>query len=75
MKKGNMKIKPIPDNDSNFELVILKTGSNGVSETPHCKIHGAMNKVSYFEEDGGGYWRCNVTSETTCRAGCWQYTV
>ena len=62
-------------NDADFNLVILKDG------TPHCKIHGAMNKIT---EDG--IWRCitvagyikkingnnisKIHRETICRAGC-----
>ena len=41
--------------------------------TPHCVIHGAMNKLNVLE-DGGGYWRClsavSKESSTVCRAGC-----
>lgn len=48
--------------------------------TPHCVKHGAMLKVSRFE-DGGGYWRCiSVVSggeftgekmnDNVCRAAC-----
>lgn len=59
-----MNIFPI--NFSNFDLVELK-------KTPHCKKHGAMNKMNILE-DGGGYWRCisyvNKNSDTPCRAGC-----
>lgn len=44
-----------------------------IKETPHCKKHGAMNKMNTFE-DGGGYWRClsyiTKTNDTACRAGC-----
>lgn len=59
-----MKIAPIKF--SEFELVYIKV-------TPHCKKHGAMNKMNVFE-DGGGYWRCisyiTKTNNTACRAGC-----
>lgn len=62
-----MNIQPI--DMANFELVIIKNG------TPHCKLHGAMNKVSQHE-DGGGYWRCIAVvsdkKEGICRAGCVQ---
>lgn len=60
--------------DANFDLVELK-------ETPHCKKHGAMNKITK-----DGIWRCisvsgyklkkagkqisKVHVETICRAGC-----
>jgi len=69
----------IPINFANFDLVYIQNG------TPHCKHHGAMNKLNVLE-DGGGYWRCititgyrrtkigNAISEqhieTICRAGC-----
>jgi len=63
-----MKITPI-DDKTDFESVVL-------NNTPHCTKHGAMNKVSSFEE-GGGYWRCITAvagekSENTCRTGCIQ---
>ena len=62
-----MMIRPIEM--ANYELVEVKNG------TPHCKIHGAMNKVS-VHEDGGGYWRCITAisdkQEGVCRAGCQQ---
>ncbi len=54
-------------NFADFELVEIKNG------TPHCKKHGAMNKMNRFE-DGGGYWRCVAavckTNDNACRAGC-----
>lgn len=60
-----MNIEPIKFAD--FELVEI------LNETPHCKKHGAMNKVTK-NEDGGGYWRClsavTKQNETACRAGC-----
>lgn len=62
-----MEIQPI--NFADFGLVELK----GQRITPHCKKHGAMNKMNVLE-DGGGYWRCistvSNTSENMCRAGC-----
>ena len=43
------------------------------TKTPHCKKHGAMNKLNKFE-DNSGYWRCisvvSKTVDTVCRAGC-----
>lgn len=61
-----MNIKAI--DMANFELVTVKNG------TPHCILHGAMNKVS--KHDNGGYWRCitviNDKHEGVCRAGCEQ---
>lgn len=60
-----MNIQPIEM--ATFELVVLS------NEIPHCKLHGAMNKVS-VHEDGGGYWRCITVisdkKEGVCRAGC-----
>jgi hypothetical protein len=62
-----MKIVAI--NFANFENVEIKNG------TPHCKKHGAMNKITK-NEDGGGYWRCisvvSNTVDTVCRTGCCQ---
>ena len=62
-----MKIAPIDDGNTNFERVEIREG------TPHCKLHGAMNKVSVFPE-GGGYRRCVSTisrsNDNCCRAGC-----
>lgn len=56
----------IPINFANFELVVI-------DKTPHCKLHGAMNKVNVLEDDGG-YWRClgaiTKDNDTFCRAGC-----
>ena len=67
-----MEIKPIPDGNSNFELVELRDDGNIGRLTPHCKIHGAMLKVS-----PDGLWRCvQAISLRTgrcvndCRAGC-----
>ena len=52
---------------SDFDLVFINNG------TPHCRKHGAMNKMNVLE-DGGGYWRCitvaNESGSTVCRAGC-----
>ena len=80
-----MKVQAMPDAD--FDLVFLHTGYPEIGKTPHCKNHGAMNKISRFK-DGGGYWRClavhSVTkiingnsvsykeNDTVCRAGCQQ---
>lgn len=71
---------------SDFHLVGVKT-TNECNPTPHCKNHGAMNKIT-LHEDGGGIWRClavhSVTkiikgnsisykeNDTVCRAGCLQ---
>jgi len=64
-----MKIAPIEDNSTNFTLVELKTDRENTFITPHCKVHGAMNKVS-VHNDGGGYWRCCTCDGVICRAGC-----
>lgn len=72
---------------SDFALVEVKS-INDCAPTPHCKKHGAMNKITK-DENGGGTWRCisvvgirnTVTSygakakievDGICRAGCYQ---
>ena len=63
-----MNYFPIEDNNSNFDLVEIKT-TNNCSPTPHCQIHGAMNCVAIFE--GGKLWRCLQSNQVKdCRAGC-----
>ena len=71
--KQMMGYFPIEDNNSNFDLVEIKTTHPSVQETPHCKIHGSMNVVGVF--DGGKLWRC-LTSKALkdCRAGCIEKT-
>ena len=64
-----MIIKPIEDGKSNFEDVELKAKDTSLKQTPHCKKHGAMNKVSVFPE-GGGFWRCCTADGVVCRSGC-----
>lgn len=63
-----MKITPIEDANTDFNLVVI------YQNTPHCKHHGAMNKVNVFST--GAYWRCistvSKTKENNCRAGCIQ---
>ena len=70
-----MNIEPI--NSAYFDLVEIIKG------TPHCKKHGAMNKITQ-----DGFWRClsvtgyklefngnsrsEIHRETICRAGCKQ---
>jgi hypothetical protein len=79
-----MNLSPLDMAD--FSLVELKS-TNECQPTPHCKNHGAMNKIT-MHEDGGGIWRCiSIHSITTikngnsvskkendcvCRAGCIQ---
>lgn len=76
-----MKLKVIEDGNSNFDLIELEDSGNTGILTPHCKLHGAMNKVS--EE---GIWRCLRAEsnkdyeklwtdelERDCRAGCVEY--
>ena len=67
---SKMKIKPIKDGNSNFDIVEL--GNYG---KPYCKKHGAMLKVSEY-----GHWRCiraiNLLTgkcPDDCRAGCIEY--
>lgn len=51
-----MTIQPIDLSD--FSLVEVKTDYPcEVRPTSHCKLHGAMNKIT-IHEDGGGIWRC-----------------
>ena len=70
-----MKIKPIEDGNSRFDLVELRDDGNTRRDTPYCKLHGAMLKVSEF-----GHWRCvqSISLKTgkcveDCRAGCIEY--
>ena len=66
--KGMLGYYPIEDNNSNFDLVEIKT-TNSCDPTPHCKIHGSMNAVGLFE--GGKLWRCLQSNRLKdCRAGC-----
>lgn len=64
---------------TDFDLVEVKNGS------PHCRKHGAMNKISR-EQNGDGIWRClsqhgyravregnamgKKYDDCVCRAGC-----
>lgn len=60
---------PIEDNNSNFDLVEIKTTHANVAPTPHCKIHGAMNCVAVHQN--GKLWRCIQSCQLKdCRAGC-----
>ncbi len=75
-----MKVEPIQL--ASFDLVEIKS-TNECTPTPHCKKHGAMNKIT-----ADGFWRCISISgyklvtngnsksqlhiETICRAGCKQ---
>jgi hypothetical protein len=77
-----MIIKEIDAAD--IDLVEIKT-TNQCNPTPHCKVHGAMNKIT-VNEDGGGYWRCisvvsvtkvvkgnsigYIQNDNVCRSGC-----
>lgn len=69
MKKLMSNYFPIEDNNSNFDLVEIKSTHIKVKPTPHCKIHGAMSCVSVF--NGGKLWRCIQSKNLKdCRAGC-----
>lgn len=73
-----MKVEPLQS--AEFDLVEVKS-TNNCSPTPHCKKHGAINKIT-----ADGIWRCIAVSgfrivingnavgklhqETICRAGC-----
>lgn len=67
-----MRSEYLPINFADFGLVEVHT-TNNCEPTPHCKLHGAMNKMNTLE-DGGGYWRCisfvSKSNDTPCRAGC-----
>lgn len=67
-----MEISKIEDNNTDFDSVYIDPKTN----TPHCKKHGAMNKVSTFPDRKGGYWRCISTItkklDNACRTGCVQ---
>lgn len=41
--------------------VVLKTTNPKVNPSPHCVLHGAMNKM-----DSSGIWRC-----IACNVGCY----
>ena len=69
-----MKIKKLKDAD--YSLVQLRDDGNIGRLTPHCKLHGAMNKLT-----SSGIWRCITTyivlnfktdyiKENNCKAGC-----
>ena len=79
-----MNISPIDyDPTSDFSLVHMKSDCPGTMETPHCKKHGAMLKMT-----ADGIWRCETVvgfehgitgkskwvkeRETICRAACVQ---
>lgn len=69
-------------NNADISLVEVKT-TNNCKPTPHCKIHGAMNKIT-----SDGIWRCisaisvrvvkvgnsigKKENDNLCRAGCFQ---
>ena len=68
LKSIEPKINEI--NDANIDLVEIK------NKTPHCKLHGSMNKLTKE-----GIWRCVSTyavinfdiddiKENNCKAGC-----
>ena len=60
MKEFKVVFVKISDSDSFSVFIDVDTN------TPYCKKHGAMNKVS-VHDDGGGYWRC---LQGQCRSGC-----
>lgn len=79
MKSKLMKIIDIKDMP-NFNPIV-KNGIDSVSKGdvylhyypeynrsyPHCRKHGAMNKVSK-----DGIWRCCVASWDHCDSGCYE---
>lgn len=60
-KRADMNVVALDISD--FGLVEIKT-TNECSPTPHCKLHGAMNKIT-LHEDGGGIWRCLAVHSVT----------
>ena len=60
---NKMEMKPV-DKYSRLDLVYIKDG------IPHCKKHGAMNKLTK-----SGLWRCfsEVSTQTDrcCNASCY----
>ena len=54
---GEREISRMNDDSANFESVYLK------NDYPHCKRHGAMNRVS----KNNPVYRC---LELSCRSGC-----
>lgn len=80
--KEKAKMKVIPLELADISLVEVKTTNiKSCKPTPHCKKHGAMNKITK-----DGIWRCitvtgytsvqdgnakgQVHRENICRAGC-----
>jgi hypothetical protein len=62
--EGIQQMKIVPLELADFDLVEIMT-TNDCLPTPHCKKHGAMNKITKHES-GGGHWRCiSVVSDTT----------
>ena len=75
-------MKLVPLENADFNLVEFKT-TNKNNPTPHCKNHGAMNKIT-----SDGIWRCisvtgyeivkkgnaigKIHKEKICPAGCKQ---
>lgn len=73
-----LQIESIDDGNSNFQKVELRDSGNTGTDTPHCSEHGAMNKITSWDEREG-IWRCqditergekHLEIEDTCRAGC-----
>lgn len=51
---NQIQIQALIDESSQFDLVEMKPAENG-RLYPHCKNHGAMNKITAGEN---GIWRC-----------------
>jgi len=69
-----------PADGKAFETVELRSSWPDTRATPHCTVHGAMNKTYRFE-NGGGFWNCTQITErgeghqeiiATCDTGCKQ---
>ncbi len=72
---GGWKVKfaefeyfPLDDLTADFGCMTLKKPRGLRHYSPHCNIHGAMNKVS-IHEDKGGFWRC---LQGQCKTACVQ---
>jgi len=80
-----MNVIALNDPSSDFSLVEVRSSWPNTTATPHCKVHGAMNKVT---EGSDGIWRCLAAhsrtkiikgnsvsykeNDTVCRAACKQ---
>lgn len=84
-----MLIRQLDNEVIGFSMVRLII-RHGINETPHCSIHGAMNKLT-CEIDSSGIWRCLSShsrtkiivgnsisykeNDRTCPASCFQFKI